>query len=129
MTKPGQALLLSVVFSLAACGPDDEPSESGSGGSAGGGTAGSMTTGGAGSSDAGTSSDGGMPGDGGSSSAQAGSVSGGSGGSSSTAGSGSYLRCESAADCEPYGGSKVCCVAGPMHFCTKPSACTGETLP
>jgi hypothetical protein len=50
-----------------------------------------------------------------------------------TGGSGSggslYLPCESAADCEPYGGGKVCCVAGEMHFCTKPSACSGKMLP
>jgi hypothetical protein len=52
-----------------------------------------------------------------------------SGGSSSSGGTGSYIPCESAADCEPFGGGKVCCVAGPMHFCTKPSACPGETLP
>ncbi len=43
--------------------------------------------------------------------------------------SSSYLPCESDADCDPYGGGKVCCVAGTMHYCTKPSGCAGQTLP
>jgi hypothetical protein len=49
-------------------------------------------------------------------------------------GSSSFLPCNSEADCEQYGGGKVCCrvYAGgaPMQFCTKPSACqNGEILP
>ena len=28
-----------------------------------------------------------------------------------------------------FGGGKVCCAMGDMHFCTKPSACAGEILP
>jgi hypothetical protein len=57
---------------------------------------------------------------------------GSSAGSSATAGRGGmtgYLPCESEADCDAFGGGKVCCVVGAMHFCTKPSACPGETLP
>jgi hypothetical protein len=42
---------------------------------------------------------------------------------------GSYLPCEAEADCEPFGGGRVCCVAGDMHYCTKPSGCAGDTLP
>lgn len=62
-------------------------------------------------------------------STSAGSAAGGSAASTSSAGSGLYLRCESEADCAAYGGGKVCCAAGAMHFCTKPSACSGDTLP
>jgi hypothetical protein len=41
----------------------------------------------------------------------------------------SYLPCESAADCEQFGGGRVCCDAGSMTYCTKPSGCLGEPLP
>jgi hypothetical protein len=50
-------------------------------------------------------------------------------GNSGSGGTALYLPCESEADCKEFGGGKVCCVAGAMHFCTKPSACSGETLP
>jgi hypothetical protein len=43
------------------------------------------------------------------------------------------LPCEATADCEMYGGGKLCCEAetseGPMRFCTKRSACSGDILP
>jgi hypothetical protein len=42
---------------------------------------------------------------------------------------GGYLACEKAADCDQYGGGKVCCDAGSMKYCTKPSGCAGKTLP
>jgi hypothetical protein len=42
---------------------------------------------------------------------------------------GSYLRCTAQSDCEAYGGGKVCCEAGGMRFCTKPSACDGQRIP
>jgi len=52
-------------------------------------------------------------------------------GSSGTSSGGStfYLPCASASDCAQFGGGKVCCVQAGMHFCTKPSACSGDTLP
>jgi hypothetical protein len=42
-----------------------------------------------------------------------------------------FLACASAADCSKYGGGKVCCQAGGGmgNFCTKPSGCSGTTLP
>jgi hypothetical protein len=44
-----------------------------------------------------------------------------------------YLPCESATDCEAYGGGKLCCEMGSgsnlMRFCTKQSACSGRILP
>ena len=55
--------------------------------------------------------------------------SGGSVESNPSGGTTFYLPCESLEDCAMFGGGKVGCVAGPMHFCTKPSACPGETLP
>jgi hypothetical protein len=42
-----------------------------------------------------------------------------------------FLACASASDCSKYGGGKVCCQAGGGmgNFCTKPSGCSGTTLP
>jgi hypothetical protein len=44
-----------------------------------------------------------------------------------------YLPCESQADCDAYGGGKLCCEMGAgqnlMRFCTKQSACSGRILP
>jgi hypothetical protein len=40
-----------------------------------------------------------------------------------------YLPCMKKADCDRYGGGKVCCQAGSMTFCTKQSACGGTILP
>jgi hypothetical protein len=41
-----------------------------------------------------------------------------------------FLACTSTADCGKYGGGKVCCKEGSMDpFCTKPSGCSGTTLP
>jgi hypothetical protein len=71
-------------------------------------------------------------------SSQAGESSGGEGGkagssggsaSSGSGGTALYLPCTSAADCEAYGGGKVCCPGGSMTFCTKPSACPVDPLP
>jgi hypothetical protein len=39
-----------------------------------------------------------------------------------------YLSCMKASDCDQFGGGKVCCQAGSMSFCTKPSACSGTVL-
>lgn len=57
----------------------------------------------------------------------AGSSQGGSGGSAG--GPLGYLPCESKQDCDQFGGGKICCAVGAMHFCTKQSACPGDTLP
>jgi hypothetical protein len=44
-----------------------------------------------------------------------------------------YLPCESTADCEAFGGGRLCCEAGSaedlMRFCTKRSGCSGQILP
>jgi hypothetical protein len=44
-----------------------------------------------------------------------------------------FLPCNRAADCDAYGGGKVCCRASAgsqtMQYCTKPSGCSGTTLP
>jgi hypothetical protein len=40
-----------------------------------------------------------------------------------------YLPCAKQADCDAFGGGKICCEAGGMRFCTKQSACTGRRLP
>lgn len=44
-----------------------------------------------------------------------------------------YLPCETAADCDKYGGGKLCCevqtASDTMRFCTKQSACSGKILP
>jgi hypothetical protein len=42
-----------------------------------------------------------------------------------------FLACKSASDCSKFGGGKVCCQgSGAMgDFCTKPSGCSGPTLP
>ena len=39
-----------------------------------------------------------------------------------------YLPCTKGADCDQFGGGKVCCMAGGMSFCTKPSACSGNII-
>jgi hypothetical protein len=111
------------------CGGDDDDS-SGSGGSGG-------TLALAGSSTGAVSGSGGNDNQGAAMSAAgaAGQVDTSTGGSTggstgnASAGSGLYLRCASQADCKVYGGGKVCCAAGSMQFCTKPSGCTGKTLP
>jgi hypothetical protein len=125
--------LLTLALALGGCesGGEEEGPEAGgsdSGGSAGSSGSGGETTAGSMNGEGAAPSDGGMASDGGAPSASAGSSSGGSGGSG-TAGTSFYLPCESAADCKMYGGGKVCCVAATMHFCTKPSACSGEVLP
>jgi hypothetical protein len=40
-----------------------------------------------------------------------------------------YLPCTKKADCDRYGGGKVCCQTAAMTFCTKQSACAGTILP
>jgi hypothetical protein len=127
----GQALgaVFTLGLALSACGGDDDDAPAGSGGSLNlsGATAGdsspagALTSGGSGGQAA-ASADAGA---GGESSTVAGSSSGGS----SSGGTGSYLPCASAADCKQYGGGKVCCDQVIMVFCTKPSACSGKTLP
>ena len=128
------ALLLGLM--LGACGGDDASSNSGGSSGAGASTAGSPTAGsstgavtgsGASSNEGATTSGAGAGGA--DDTATGGSVAGNSLGGGNVGGSNLYLRCESLADCKVYGGGKVCCVAGSMHFCTKPSACSGDTLP
>ncbi len=121
---------------LGACSGDDNETPSGDSGgslnlsgvtSAAGSSTGAMTSGG--SNDQRVPSEAGA---GGEDATGAGSANGGStptGGSASSGGNGLYLHCESAADCQQYGGGKVCCEQGTMLFCTKPSACSGKTLP
>jgi hypothetical protein len=62
-----------------------------------------------------------------------GSASGGASGgglsAGGSAGNGLYLPCASQADCKMFGGGKVCCAMPGMQFCTKPSGCSGKTLP
>jgi len=119
------ALLLGISV-LSACGASDEDPDGGGGSgglSLGGAISGSamgVSSGtGAMSSEGGESSSG----EAGKPSSNGGSVSGGSGGMTF------FLPCESEADCKVYGGGKVCCDGGSMKFCTKPSACPGNTLP
>lgn len=128
------ALGLALPAWLTACGDDSAPVGTESGGSSGASNAGETSFEAAGQpSEGGTgaaTASGGTGTEGGREVGGAGATSGGS----DSAGSGSagltgYLPCESKADCEAFGGGKVCCVAGPMHFCTKPSACPGDTLP
>jgi|GEM_PF-4929541 len=130
--------VLAVALGLGACGGDDDDDTSP------GGTSGSLNLSG-GTNDSGSSTgartsggadDTGVPaGAGGESIAVAGAATGGGSGSSSIGGSspsggnGAYLHCAAAADCKQYGGGKVCCEQGTMLFCTKPSACAGNTLP
>jgi hypothetical protein len=131
--------VLGVALCLSACSGDDDDDASSSGTS---GTSGSLNLSGAtseagsstGATTSGGSNDEGVPtvaGASGENASVAGSANGGSsiGGSSASGGNGSYLHCASAADCKQYGGGKVCCEQGTMLFCTKPSACTGKTLP
>lgn len=127
-------LTLALVALVAACGDDSAPVGTESGGSSGAGSAGETGSDAAGQpSEGGTgaaTASGGTSTEGGSEMGGAGASSGGT----SSAGSGSggmtgYLPCESKADCDAFGGGKVCCVVGAMHFCTKPSACPGDTLP
>jgi hypothetical protein len=130
------ALGLSLSTLLAACGDDSAPVGADTGGTSssaagepGSTEAGHRNEGGTGS---GAAMGGGAGGEGGAENPSAGASTGGSAGSPATAGSGGltgYLPCESEADCDAFGGGKVCCVVGAMHFCTKPSACPGETLP
>lgn len=124
--KLGFLFVLLAPVAISACGGNDDD-DTGSGGSAG-----SLSLGGSGNS-------GGMPATAGKTTTSAGQPSDSGGAPSGTSGTASggantggttfYLPCESAKDCEPFGGGKVCCAVGSMHFCTKPSACSGETLP
>jgi hypothetical protein len=121
------ALLVGLL--LGACGGDDDasPNPGGSGGpSLAGVNAGGTSTSGS-SNDGATTSSGGAGGA--DDMATGGSVAGSSTAGSNVGGSNLYLPCESLADCKQFGGGKVCCVAGSMHFCTKPSGCSGDTLP
>lgn len=128
------ALGLPLPAWLTACGDDSAPVGTESGGTSGASRAGETSSEAAGQpSEGGTgaaTASGGTGSEAGSESGGAGSTSGGS--SSASSGSGGmtgYLPCESKADCDAFGGGKVCCVVGAMHFCTKPSACPGDTLP
>jgi len=132
---------LLVGLALGACGGDDDSATGGSGGESGslsiGGSGGSGASGAEPSGSAGESvSVGGA--EGGSDASAAGqsvggSASGGASGggisSGGSAGSGLFLPCASQADCKAFGGGKVCCSVPGMQFCTKPSACSGKTLP
>ena len=122
---------------LGACGGDDDDDASG-GGSSGslnlsgttsdaGSSTGAMTSGGSNAQGAAPTD----AGAGGESATVAGSTNGGSASSGGSASGGNtfYLPCASAADCKQFGGGKVCCDQGSMVFCTKPSACSGKTLP
>ena len=40
-----------------------------------------------------------------------------------------YLKCVTGSDCAAFGGGKLCCEMGPMRFCTKRSACSGQVIP
>jgi hypothetical protein len=121
---------------LGACGGDDDDAS-------GGGSSGTLnlsgTTSDAGSStgaitSGGSNAQGAAPADagaGGEGVTMAGSANGGSAssGGSASGGNAFYLPCAAAADCKQFGGGKVCCDQGSMVFCTKPSACSGKTLP
>ncbi|HYJ11725.1 MAG TPA: hypothetical protein VEX18_22030 [Polyangiaceae bacterium] len=131
-------ILTILALALVGCGQDDPPGEGASGGSSSGSDSGSSEAGAATSSEGGAApiapgGKSGAPGDdAGAPNASGGSTTGGSAGADGSAGSGGalgYLPCESKADCDAFGGGKVCCAAGSMHFCTKPSACPGDTLP
>jgi hypothetical protein len=125
--KLGFLCVLLATVAISACGGDDDDDDTGSGGSAGSlNLGGSRSSGGTSATAGKTTSSAGEPsGSGGTLSGTSGTASGGA----SAGGTTFYLPCESAKDCEPFGGGKVCCALGSMHFCTKPSACSGETLP
>jgi hypothetical protein len=133
---------LGALALCAACGGDDAAPGANGGTNAGGSAGSSMNEAGATDQPGGAGeSTGGMSGGGSASGGTAmagGSSSGGvtsggmSAGGASVAGSGGnglYLPCEAAADCKAFGGGKVCCAMGTMHFCTKPSGCSGDILP
>lgn len=120
---------------MAGCEQDaatlDEMSDAGSPGASAGGTSSSPGEAGATSTEGGAPmspepTEGGAPSEpsGGTGGASAGSSQGGSAG-----GPLGYLPCESKQDCDEFGGGKICCAVGAMHFCTKQSACPGDTLP
>jgi hypothetical protein len=48
-------------------------------------------------------------------------------------GGSSFLPCQTGADCNQFGGGKVCCEESTggttMRFCTKPNGCTGKIIP
>ena len=128
-------VVLCLSLASGCSGGDGEGSETGASGAAGSsaGTgvdepaAGGMSSSGGaenGSDNAGAASDIGGSGPANAGASTAGGTTAGSGGSSL-----GYLPCESKQDCEAFGGGTVCCAAGAMHFCTKPSACPGDTLP
>ena len=129
-------VVAAAVAVISACGGDDDD-DTGSGGSSGslslGGTVstgGSTVTAGKTSTSAGEPSDSGGEPSGTSGTASGGKTTGGTtSGGATTGGNTFYLPCESLMDCDQFGGGKVCCVMGTMHFCTKPSACKGDTLP
>ena len=140
--QPSWCGCLLVGLMLGACSGDDESPES-----AAGGTSGSPSLGGAlsnGASAGETSTSAGesattsgaaglgeepAPGGAGGASAVGGSAVGGGVNVGGGAGNGFYLPCASLADCKMYGGGKVCCADAGMQFCTKQSACSGNTLP
>lgn len=109
----------SLVASLACGGNDESPEPKADSGSDSplllpDGTGGSTSTGGTGTTAQGAS--------GGS-----GATSPPVGGSGAGGGGSFFIECLTAADCEPFGGGKVCCDTGIEGFCTKPSACPGAT--
>ncbi|HEY6079256.1 MAG TPA: hypothetical protein VIW29_10660 [Polyangiaceae bacterium] len=135
-------------LTLGGCGDDDSPS-SGNGGVSGsissGGSLGNGASAGEPSNSAGESTSVGgaagarqEPDVGGAAGADGGGADGGGTGGNGAvgganvgggAGTGLYLPCASQADCQMYGGGKVCCAVASMQFCTKQSACPGDTLP
>jgi hypothetical protein len=147
--QPSWCGCLLVGLMLGACSGDDDSTESAAGGSSGfpslGGALSSGASAGEPSSSAGetstsagesatTSGAAGLgeepaPGGAGGGSAAGGSAVGGGVNGGGGAGNGLYLPCASLADCKMYGGGKVCCADAGMQFCTKQSACSGNTLP
>jgi hypothetical protein len=133
------AFLVGLGSAVGACSGDDDESGGGHGGTggivlvvgSGGSSAGDAVTG----AQAGEATTGAVAAGGNEPAIDGGSTSGGSssgssaGGNVSSGGNGYYLPCASLADCKQYGGSKICCSASGMRFCTKQSACSGDVLP